>query len=54
MLTRKNIEDIIKFAQKHHLFVFADEVYQDNVYDKDSKFFSFKKVCATGPLTLAY
>lgn len=44
VLTRNNIEDIIKFAQKHGLFVFADEVYQDNVYDKDSKFFSFKKV----------
>ncbi|KAF9791561.1 hypothetical protein SFRURICE_003257 [Spodoptera frugiperda] len=44
VLTRSNIEDIIKFAQKHALFVFADEVYQDNVYDKDSKFYSFKKV----------
>ncbi|XP_021189399.3 alanine aminotransferase 1 [Helicoverpa armigera] len=44
VLTRANIEGIIKFAHKHSLFVFADEVYQDNVYDKDSKFFSFKKV----------
>ncbi|KAJ8713760.1 hypothetical protein PYW07_014130 [Mythimna separata] len=44
VLTRKNIEDIIKFAQKHSLFVFADEVYQYNIYAEDSKFFSFKKV----------
>lgn len=44
VLTRDNIEQIIKFAHTHKLFIFADEVYQDNVYDKDSEFFSFKKV----------
>ncbi|XP_011699329.1 PREDICTED: alanine aminotransferase 2-like isoform X2 [Wasmannia auropunctata] len=44
VLTRKNIEDVIRFAHKHHLFLLADEVYQDNVYDKDSAFHSFKKV----------
>ncbi|KAF7993478.1 hypothetical protein HCN44_010073 [Aphidius gifuensis] len=44
VLTRKNIEEIIRFAQKNRLFVLADEVYQDNVYDKDSSFHSFKKV----------
>ncbi|KAM3958558.1 alanine aminotransferase 1 [Aphomia sociella] len=44
VLTRDNIESIIKFAHKHKLFVFADEVYQDNVYAEGSKFFSFKKV----------
>ncbi|KAG6454716.1 hypothetical protein O3G_MSEX008826 [Manduca sexta] len=44
VLTRDNIESIIKFAHKHKLFLFADEVYQDNVYAEGSKFFSFKKV----------
>lgn len=44
VLTRENIEQIIKFAYKEKLFIFADEVYQDNVYDKDSKFYSFKRV----------
>lgn len=44
VLTRKNIEEIIKFAHKNKLVVLADEVYQDNIYDKDSKFYSFKKV----------
>lgn len=44
VLTRNNIEQIIKFAHKHKLFIFADEVYQDNVYDKNSEFFSFKRV----------
>ncbi|XP_076245864.1 alanine aminotransferase 1 [Calliopsis andreniformis] len=44
VLTRSNIEDIIRFAHDNHLFLLADEVYQDNVYDKDSAFHSFKKV----------
>ncbi|KAJ2943492.1 hypothetical protein O0L34_g16600 [Tuta absoluta] len=44
VLTRQNIEDVIKFAHKHNLFIFADEVYQDNVYAKGSQFHSFKKV----------
>lgn len=44
VLTRSNIEDIIKFAQKNHLFILADEVYQHNIYDENSTFHSFKKV----------
>lgn len=44
VLTRKNIEEVIKFAHKYHLFLLADEVYQTNIYDKDSSFFAFKKV----------
>ncbi|XP_018392893.1 PREDICTED: alanine aminotransferase 2-like [Cyphomyrmex costatus] len=44
VLTRKNIENVIRFAHKHHLFLLADEVYQDNIYDKNSAFHSFKKV----------
>lgn len=44
VLTRENIQQIIKFAYDNNLFVFADEVYQDNIYDKESTFHSFKKV----------
>ncbi|XP_034118488.2 alanine aminotransferase 2 [Drosophila albomicans] len=44
VLSRQNIEEIIKFAQENQLLLLADEVYQANVYDKDSKFHSFKKV----------
>uniref|UniRef100_A0A182VSP7 alanine transaminase n=1 Tax=Anopheles minimus TaxID=112268 RepID=A0A182VSP7_9DIPT len=44
VLSRANIEDIIKFAQRERLVLFADEVYQDNVYEAGSKFHSFKKV----------
>lgn len=44
VLTRDNIENIIKFAYENSLFIFADEVYQHNVYAKNSKFYSFKQV----------
>lgn len=44
VLARENIEDVIKFAHREKLFIFADEVYQDNVYEKEAKFHSFKKV----------
>ncbi|XP_033626127.1 alanine aminotransferase 1-like [Asterias rubens] len=44
VVSRSNIEDVIKFAHKENLFILADEVYQDNVYAKGSQFHSFKKV----------
>jgi len=44
VLSRENIEGIVKFAHDKNLFLMADEVYQDNVYDADCKFHSFKKV----------
>ncbi|ESO89980.1 hypothetical protein LOTGIDRAFT_192553, partial [Lottia gigantea] len=44
VLTRNNIESIIKFAKEEKLFILADEVYQHNIYAKESEFFSFKKV----------
>ncbi|MFH4974292.1 hypothetical protein AB6A40_001001 [Gnathostoma spinigerum] len=44
VLTRQNIEEVIRFAHKHDLFIMADEVYQNNIYAKNSKFFSFRKV----------
>ncbi|KAF7266014.1 hypothetical protein GWI33_020614 [Rhynchophorus ferrugineus] len=43
VLSRQNIEEIIKFAYEENLFILADEVYQDNVYEDDCKFHSFKK-----------
>ncbi|CAF1125354.1 unnamed protein product [Rotaria sp. Silwood1] len=44
VLSRDNIENVIRFAEKHRLFILADEVYQENVYLPGSKLFSFKKV----------
>ncbi|CAF4432470.1 unnamed protein product, partial [Adineta steineri] len=29
---------------KHKLFILSDEVYQENIYFTDSKFYSFKKI----------
>ncbi|KAJ0178032.1 hypothetical protein K1T71_005855 [Dendrolimus kikuchii] len=42
VLTRENIEQVIKFAHEHNLFILADEVYQENIVCKP--FHSFKKV----------
>uniref|UniRef100_A0A0N5ANA5 alanine transaminase n=1 Tax=Syphacia muris TaxID=451379 RepID=A0A0N5ANA5_9BILA len=46
VLTRKNIEEIVRFAHRNNLFILADEVYQENIFDKNSHFYSFKKVIA--------
>ncbi|KAI1888864.1 hypothetical protein AGOR_G00173160 [Albula goreensis] len=42
--SRQCIEDVIRFAAEEHLFLMADEVYQDNVYADGCEFHSFKKV----------
>ncbi|XP_059161359.1 alanine aminotransferase 2-like [Physella acuta] len=44
VLTKENIQGIIKFAKQEKLFILADEVYQHNVYAEGAKFFSFKQV----------
>lgn len=44
VLTRKNIEEVIRFARRNNLMVLADEVYQHNVYQEGAAFHSFKKV----------
>mgnify|MGYP002712267836 CR=1 FL=1 len=32
VLTKKNIEDIIRFAKENKILIIADEVYQHNIY----------------------
>jgi alanine transaminase len=44
VLSRQNIEDVIKFAKKERLFLLADEVYQHNIYAEGYQFHSFRKV----------
>ncbi len=44
VLTYENIRMVIRFAKRHNLSIMADEVYQENVYDPHSKFYSFAKV----------
>ncbi|CAH2039104.1 unnamed protein product, partial [Iphiclides podalirius] len=41
VLSVKDLEEIVKFAYDHDLFLLADEVYQDNIIGK--KFHSLKK-----------
>lgn len=43
VLSLDNIKMIINFAKKYNLSVLADEVYQENVYLKGLKFYSFAK-----------
>lgn len=47
VLSRDNMESIIRFAYENRLFLLADEVYQDNVYS--GEFTSFKKVLSQMP-----
>lgn len=44
VLSRENIEEVIRFAYEENLMILADEVYQHNIWAKGSEFFSFKKV----------
>ena len=44
VLSGANIEMIIRFARKNKLAIIADEVYQENVYDRSLKFYSFAKI----------
>jgi len=44
-LDRSNMEEVIKFCDQQGLILMADEVYQENIYNKDEKeWLSFKKV----------
>jgi alanine transaminase len=43
VLDEEVIRSVITFARDRNLLIFADEVYQDNVYSSSKKFFSFKK-----------
>lgn len=44
VLTRENIQMVIRFAKQNNLSIIADEVYQENVYDRAARFFSFAAV----------
>ncbi|CAH3182199.1 unnamed protein product [Porites evermanni] len=44
VLTYEDIQEVIKFCAREKLVLFADEVYQDNVYAEGAQFHSCKKV----------
>ncbi|WFD20603.1 alanine transaminase [Malassezia caprae] len=43
-LSKEEIEQVIELAYKEGLVIFADEVYQANVYQNERPFISFRKV----------
>jgi aspartate/methionine/tyrosine aminotransferase len=46
VLDHENIAMIIDFARSHDLSILTDEVYQEDVYIEDFRFYSFAKVMA--------
>ena len=46
VLSKQNMIDIINFCVQKNLILQADEVYQDNIYNENKKFLSFKKVAS--------
>lgn len=48
VMTRQNLEDIVKFSHKNGLVILADEVYQVNIY-REKPFVSLKKVIRSMP-----
>jgi alanine transaminase len=44
ILSRENLEMIVRFAHSHSLAIIADEVYQENIYGEEFHFHSFAGV----------
>lgn len=44
VLSKENIQDIVKFCFDNKMIIFADEVYQDNIYNEAYKFHSVRKI----------
>ncbi len=44
VLSLENVRMVIGFARRNGLSIIADEVYQENVYDKGEQFYSFARV----------
>jgi len=47
MLSLSTIEQIVRFSERNHLVIIADEVYQVNSYNENFPFVSLKKVIKT-------
>ncbi|KAK9817869.1 hypothetical protein WJX72_003409 [[Myrmecia] bisecta] len=44
ILTKQNLEEVVRFCKAQKIVLLADEVYQDNIYAEGKEFHSFKKV----------
>lgn len=49
ILSKENIEDLVKFCYEHKMVLLSDEVYQNNVYNEDKKFYSARHIVANMP-----
>ncbi|KAG7355425.1 tyrosine/nicotianamine aminotransferase [Nitzschia inconspicua] len=43
VLSKKAVQDVVRFCARHNLVLLADEVYQENVYDERAEFYSAKR-----------
>ena len=43
VLSKKTVQDVVRFCSKHNLVLLADEVYQENVYAEGAEFYSCKR-----------
>ena len=46
-LTYEDMEGILKFCHDEEIILLADEVYQENIWQSENPFYSFKKVLRT-------
>lgn len=51
VLSKKAVQDVVKFCSKHSLVLLADEVYQENVYDDNAEFYSCKRAAFDAGVT---
>jgi alanine transaminase len=49
VLDRKVMEEVVRFCYDYNVLLLADEVYQENIYDANRKFTSFREVVLSMP-----
>lgn len=49
VLSKENIEELVKFCYENKMVILADEVYQNNIYAEDKKFYSTREIIAKMP-----
>lgn len=43
VLSKKTVQEVLRFCAKNKLVLLADEVYQENIYEDDGQFYSCKR-----------
>eukprot|EP00792_Barthelona_sp_PAP020_P003331 TRINITY_DN1524_c0_g1_i1.p1 TRINITY_DN1524_c0_g1~~TRINITY_DN1524_c0_g1_i1.p1 ORF type:complete len:477 (+),score=144.90 TRINITY_DN1524_c0_g1_i1:119-1549(+) len=44
IFTKAEMKQLVEFCETHELVLFADEVYQENIYDDELEFISFRSI----------